>query len=124
MALEIEAKMRLDDPAVLETRLAAAGAQRGLLVLEENTFFDTPNRLLQTHDRGLRLRTETQVDGPYRRAVLTHKGPRQPGAVKSRSETEVSVSDPAAAADLLAALGFRPTLTFQKYRQRWELDGC
>ena len=46
------------------------------------------------------------------------------GKIKSRMETEVDVSDAQAATQLLIALGFTPTLSFQKKRVRWELEDC
>lgn len=123
MGIEIEAKMRLDDPASLEAKLQSVGGQRVVQLLEENTFFDTPQGSLRASDRGLRLRIEQENSGK-RRVIITHKGPRAHGKIKSRMETEVEVSDAQAATQLLIALGFTPTLSFQKKRTRWELDDC
>jgi predicted adenylyl cyclase CyaB len=123
LGIEIEAKMKLDDPEALEAALLRAGAERGADLLEDNTFFDTPGGSLRASDRGLRLRVE-QPDKGAKRIIITHKGPRAHGKLKSRMETEVDVSDAEAATGLLVSLGFAPTLSFQKRRTRWELDGC
>lgn len=121
--IEIEAKMRLSDPEVVVTRLRALDADLDVEVLEVNTFFDSPDGRLKSSDQGLRVRVEMPVAGP-RRAVITHKGPRAHGKLKSRSETEAEVIDARAAGELLGALGYHPVLTFEKRRQRWLLDGC
>src|SRR5690606_38713671 len=93
-------------------------------VMETNLFFDTPDRSLQSADRGLRLRVNRNIDTDECSIVITHKGPRREGAFKARQETELRVGDADDAAALLEALGFVRTLTFEKRRERWELDGC
>ncbi len=122
--IEIEAKMRLHDPALIEGRLRAVGAVLDQSILETNTFFDTGKGLLKSSDQGLRIRVEDNEADGRRRAVLTHKGPRAHGQLKSRSETEVEVADAHAAGTLLAALGYHPVMSFEKRRRRWLLDDC
>ncbi len=124
MAIEIEAKMRLDDVQSIEAALAQAGARREMNLLEINTFFDTPQGTLKSADQGLRVRVEQQTDGPYHAVIVTHKGPRSHGKLKSRSETELRVDNVHDAADLLGALGYTPVFTFEKRRTRWVLDEC
>ena len=124
MAVEIEAKMRLDDLSGLKSRLAAAGAREVADLLEVNTFFDTPAGDLKSADEGLRVRLEKSVDGSLVSATITHKGPRAHGKIKTRDETEVTVGNARAAAELLTALGFVAVLSFEKRRHRWKLDGC
>jgi adenylate cyclase class 2 len=46
------------------------------------------------------------------------------GPLKSREEIEVEVSDPDAAASLVERLGYLRTLSFEKRRESWELEGC
>jgi adenylate cyclase class 2 len=122
--IEIEAKMPLRDPESLEARLQALGARRGRTLRESNTFFDTRESSLKFVDQGLRLRIERDSDGGPDRISLTHKGPRAHGQLKSRWETEVGVTDPRAAAELLSALGYLPVFSFEKRRQMWHLEGC
>ncbi len=124
MPHEIEAKMKLSDAAELERRLAALGARHRMTVKETNTYFDTPERSLRTSDQGLRIRSEVQMDGPYRSTIITHKGPRTASQVKTRPETELAVEGADQAAQLLIALGFAPVLTFEKLRHRWDFRGC
>lgn len=124
MAVEIEAKMRLTDLTELKGRLAAAGAREVADLLEVNTFFDTPRGSLKSADEGLRVRLEKSIDGSHVSATITHKGPRARGKIKTRDETEVTVGNARAAAELLTALGFVAVLSFEKRRNRWKLDGC
>ncbi|MCE9592097.1 MAG: class IV adenylate cyclase [Planctomycetes bacterium] len=123
MTIEIEAKMRVDDRAALEERLAKAGARAGPVIHETNTFFDTAKGTLKRSDQGLRIRVE--VTGDNKRTVtITHKGPRDQGRIKRRMETELIVNDDRTASEMLTALGYAVVLSFEKTRRRWELDGC
>ena len=123
MPIEIEAKMRLPDWSGIEDRLREVGAVEGIRVFEINTFFDTRENALKISDQGLRIRVE-QAQGRDDLVTITHKGPRAHGKLKSRTETEVGVTDGRAAAELLAALGYLPVLSFEKRRAKWKLDGC
>lgn len=142
MSIEVEVKHRYDDHAGLETRLTALGATFLGSIHETNIFFDNPDHSLRRSDQGLRLRVETLTPGPSNRSngepgtppsehfvpttllTVTHKGPRLHGPLKSRVETEVHVDDATKATTLLESLGFHRTLTFEKIRRRWLLDGC
>ena len=124
MTIEIEAKMRLHDQPALVARLEEHGAEHLADLLETNTFFDTTEGELKSSDQGLRIRVEEDETTGERHTILTHKGPRAHGKLKSRSETEAEVLDPRQASKLLGALGFHAGLSFQKRRSRWVLDGC
>lgn len=123
MSIEIEAKMRLTDRAAVERRLGEVGAKAWAPMTEVNTYFDTAQGQLKSTDQGLRIRIE-HVEGSAPSVIVTHKGPRAHGHIKSRSEVEVEVQDARSAAELLTALGYVPVLSFEKRRNRWELDGC
>ncbi|MFI4859995.1 MAG: class IV adenylate cyclase [Phycisphaerales bacterium JB063] len=127
MPIEIEAKMRLDDRAALVQTLQRLGAAFVAELAETNSYFDVEDGALKRSDQALRLRIEVTGPGtPEERTVniLAHKGPRSPGKLKSREETEVHVDDPAAIVKLLNALGYRSVLTFEKRRTRYRLEGC
>jgi adenylate cyclase class 2 len=121
--MEIEGKMRLTDPEAIQHQLRELGAEEHGRIFETNTVFDTDDGLLKSGDRGLRIRVE-QREGEEPVVTITHKGPRAHGRLKNREETEVRVSDAQESASLLEALGYRPVLTFEKRRQRFELDAC
>ena len=124
MAVEIESKMAVESFEPVRARLRELAARELGDHFEVNTFFDTEDRSLLTSDEGLRLRHDRQVDGGRERHIITYKGPRQAGALKNREEIEIDVSDAAAAALLLERLGYLRTLSFEKRRQSWVLEGC
>ena len=124
MPVEIEAKMTVYSFDSVRSRLREAGASGPVEHLEVNTFFDTEDRSLLAADEGLRLRLDRLVAAGTERHVITYKGPRQLGPLKSREEVEVEVSDADSAARLLERLGYLRTLSFEKRRQSWALDGC
>jgi adenylate cyclase class 2 len=124
MAVEIEAKMTVESFDVVRARLCEVGAAGPVEHLEVNTFFDTEDRSLLAADEGLRLRLDRLVAAGTSRHIITYKGPRRMGPLKSREEIEVEVSDPDAAASLVERLGYLRTLSFEKRRESWELEGC
>ena len=137
--MEIEAKFQLATPQPLRQRLRRHGARIRSHVLEVNRLFDTFDRRLGRADRGLRIRTcktltVDAADQPT--AVLTYKGPRRPAeappsdrrpgksALKSRAELETMVADAAILADILAQLGYREVVRYEKRRETWRLGTC
>jgi adenylate cyclase class 2 len=121
---EIEVKMKIEDVRALEARLAKLGADHERSIRETDTYFDTPQSTLRATDQGLRVRTESPIDGSNRFTIMTHKGPRAKTQVKSRRETELVAANTPDAIKFLEALGFRPVLTFEKIRHRWLFTGC
>ena len=124
MIIEIEAKMRVEDRAGLESMLRSLQAVRVGKVIQRNIYFDDVGAGLRGSDQGLRIRIERTEDGSQTEVTLTHKGPRAAGSIKVRQETELSVDDPERATQLLDALGYRSVLMFEKRRDRWRLDEC
>lgn len=123
MATETEIKMQVDDLDAVRSKLRALGAVRVGSRFEVNAFFDSAERSLKSHDQGLRLRSMKQEDGSES-SVITFKGPATQTQVKSREEIEFSIGSFDDAAALLGKLGYQPTLSFEKRRETWELDGC
>lgn len=124
MGVEIEAKMKVTDLASVRATLLTRGATGGKLTEETNVFFDDPNGKLHTSDQGLRLRTNRDATSGSESHVITYKGPRREGALKSREEIEIVVDDPVATAQLFEKLGYVRILSFEKRRESWEFDGC
>ncbi len=124
MPIEIEAKMMLPDAAAVEARLAKVGAEALPAIEENNVFFDTPQATLKAADQGLRLRVEKVVANKQQTVIITHKGPRAHGRLKSRRETELTVENARDGAALLRALGYVRVFAFEKQRRQWRLDGC
>jgi len=124
MAVEIEAKMKLDDLDAIRRRLESLGASPAGEHLETNTFFDTADTSLRKADKGLRLRANKDVKTGETEYIVTFKGPRQPGELKTRQEIEFSVDDPTAATQAFIELGFRVSIRFQKRRRSWRFMQC
>jgi adenylate cyclase class 2 len=124
MAVEIEAKMKVDSFDAVRAKLRESGASGPNEHFEVNTFFDTEDRSLLAADEGLRLRRDRDVADGAEKNIITFKGPRQPGPLKSREEVEVDVSESTRAVQLLERLGYLRTLSFEKRRESWKLDNC
>ena len=124
MAVEIEAKIKVDTHEDLRARLHAVGGERRGRVLETNWIFDDAQRSLLATGRGLRVRDHRTLDGPDRPPTLTYKGTVRSGSLKTRDEVELTVSDAADARSLLAALSFTVALSFEKRRESWGLGRC
>src|SRR4051794_32479694 len=119
MPVEIEAKMKVPDLAQVRARLQECQAQPKGTVMENNTFFDTKDHSLLAKDQGLRLRHTKDLSGGNEKSIVTFKGPRMQGPLKSREERELTVGNPKDAMALLESLGYSRVLTFQKRRESW-----
>lgn len=115
--LELEAKFWISSLDKLESRLRSLGAE----LIQERTFelnlrFDTPDRRLSGARQVLRLRRD-------RKDTLTFKDPGDPNcSVSARKEIEVEVTDLQTAREILEALGFQVSITYEKYRAAYLLD--
>jgi predicted adenylyl cyclase CyaB len=124
MSVEIEAKMKVESLDGVVARLEEQGGERVGDFEEVNAFFDTEDRSLLAADQGLRLRTAKNVESRTEKFVLTFKGPRLHGKLKSREERELDVGNAKDAERFLGALGYKKVLSFEKKRTKWKLAGC
>ena len=124
MAVEIEAKMAVDNLNAVRARLHECKARLLGAFAEINTFYDTEDRSLMAADKGLRMRVNRNTETGEEDYIMTYKGARQHGPLKSREEVELAVEGSAEAAKLLECLGYFKTLSFEKRRESWELEGC
>jgi adenylate cyclase, class 2 len=122
--IEIEAKIKVPDHAPLRAKLQQLGAIRSGECLEINTFFDTEDRSLLAADRGLRIRIKRDLKTLQEEFIVTLKGPRMHGQLKSREETEVNIADAKTMTSIFDQLGFKVVLSFEKRRESWTLGGC
>ena len=125
MALEVERKFQGVDLDDLRDRLREQGAICLGAHFESNTVFDTPEGLLFSSGRLLRLRSQEWPDKS--RYVLTLKLPVAAPAgaehCKVRDEREVGVEDAAAMRLILEGLGYSPSARYEKVREPWRLNG-
>ncbi len=118
-AAEIEVKIPIADPQAFEQRLPGLGFQLETpRRFERNTLYDTVDRILRGTHQILRIREYGDV------WTLTHK--RHPdhedvGATryKVRVETETTVADGHALAEVFTRLGYYPMFRYEKYRTEW-----
>ncbi len=121
---EIEAKIRVDDLAVVRQRLKELEADYVGRYIESNHLCDRHDGFLRHHGSGLRVRLVAVLQGRQAAPTLTFKGPLQDSAIKRREEIEVEVSDADDTLALLAGLGFETVMSYRKTRERWTLGDC
>lgn len=115
MAIEIEKKYRLtrEQRERLMVRLRESGATHEGEEFEENTLYAGGN--LDVKRQVLRLR---RVGG---KAILTYKERHaSESAIKQHREDETGVEDVEALVAILDALGYKPTLVYEKRRSTWQ----
>ena len=114
---EIELKFPVVTPSDLEAMLPGLGFHLETpRTFEHNTLYDTPERTLRSRHQLLRIR---QYGPVY---TLTHK--RQPenaddSVYKTRIETETTLADGAALAEVFSQLGYQAAFVYEKFRTEW-----
>ena len=122
-APETELKFSVVDIAAFRLSVQRLGlALRTERSFESNTLYDTPHRDLRAKRQLLRLR---RYNGG---CVLTHKRvadeDSRDSRYKTRIETETTVDDGDALAEVFAQLGYRPAFRYEKFRTEWDgLEG-
>ncbi len=114
---EIELKFPVADPSQLEAMLPGLGfVLETSRTFEHNTLYDTQDRSLRARHQLLRIRQYGAL------CTLTHK--RQPDGAddslyKTRIETETTLADGDALAEIFGQLGFTPAFVYEKFRTEW-----
>lgn len=122
MNIEIETKLKVESLDEITARLVELGGRLQDRVCEVDSYFDDAGGSLIKSDRGLRLRQ--RISEANEKIILTYKGPREEARFKSRQEIETELSDSTAMVELLAALGYKKILVFEKKRCLWRMDDC
>ncbi len=86
--------------------------------IETDTYYMHPCRDFRETDEALRIRKKKCLDSiEY---YLTYKGARvKRGKIKIREEIETPINDYKTFSTILEKLGFKPILSFSKYRERY-----
>jgi adenylate cyclase, class 2 len=111
---EVEIKFLITDMRELEQTLRHLGfGCKTASTHEINTLYDLPGQKLRRKDELLRLRA---YGGKWK---LTHKTRGVAGRHKSRGELETQVADGQVMDAILRALGYVPSLVYEKFRSEW-----
>ncbi|MGC3970659.1 MAG: class IV adenylate cyclase [Pirellulales bacterium] len=114
MKIEVEQKFRVDNSSELRQLLSARGVTFADPVRQVDAYFNHPARDFAQTDEALRIRSIGDVN------LVTYKGPKLDRTVKTRRELEQPIAPGPAAvekfAELLTALGFRPSAVVEKLR--------
>jgi len=115
--IEREVKLRFDTPADARAAVARTGASplHGRR-FQEDVLLDAADESLRRQRCVLRVRNEGQ------RALLTFKGPVQPGPVKTREELETVIADGDVVLQVLERLGLHVWFRYQKHREEFSLE--
>ena len=114
--LEREIKFYIEDLKQIAERLRLCGADLGRpRILERNLRLDTKDNELARAGRLLRIRTDDKVSVTYKADA------RVEGGVIARTEIEFAADDDRMVRKLFEALGYRVTVTYEKYRSRYTL---
>ncbi len=115
---ETEVKFYVKDLSRIETRLLELKARLTQpRVHEINYRYDTPDGELRKDFKVLRLRKDTEIKFTFKGPSVEHEG------VIRRREIEFTVGDFEAAKEFLEALGYLPTVFYEKFRATYELNG-
>ncbi len=117
---EIELKFPVHDLARLQACLPGLGFQLDTpRTFEQNTLYDTPERILRAVRQILRIRRYGDL------WTVTHKRPAEPveqadpTRYKVRIETETLIDDGPALAAIFHQLGYEPVFRYEKFRTQW-----
>ncbi|MDQ2833886.1 MAG: class IV adenylate cyclase [Acidobacteriota bacterium] len=119
---EIELKFPVANPEALQRQLPGLGfLLQTARTFEHNTLYDTAGRELRGRRQVLRIRDYGGV------CTVTHKRPpeREAGEpvdttrYKIRVETETTVAESGAMAEIFRQLGYVPVFVYDKFRTEW-----
>ncbi|MFZ4815725.1 MAG: class IV adenylate cyclase [Phototrophicaceae bacterium] len=117
---EVEVKLHVSNFNAVIPALKRMGAELAVpRVFERNVRYDTVNRSLSAQDIVLRLRQDNGVRLTFKDKIL---GDAITRGVHQRFEAEVSVSDFDTMNLILERLGFKPYMTYEKYRTTYDFN--
>ncbi len=122
MAIEIEAKMKIDSHDGVIALLSSAGGEFIGDYVQRDIYFDDSDSSIRQADKALRIRYQTLADESI--CIVTYKGPKQSGDYKTRQEIEFTSSDLSATEEFFNELGYTKSITIEKRRQVWRLADC
>ena len=124
MSVEVEIKLKIEDPEQLIEKLEGLGFIKGEQLLESDTYFTSENHDFVKLGEALRVRQIRNVDTDEISAVITYKGKKLDDRSMAREEQELetSVGDGAVCREILERSGFRSVPVVEKLRQYYHRD--
>ena len=117
---EIELKFPVPDPEALQSRLPHLGFELVTpRTFEHNTLYDTPTRDLRARKQILRLRKYGSLCTVTHKRLPDQQDPVDTTRYKIRVETETTVGECEALAEIFKQLGYLPAFLYEKYRTEW-----
>lgn len=118
--LEVEMKFPLVDAPAFDQGLRFLGAKRSSSRVDQDQYFNAPDRDFAQTDEALRIRTIGHAN------YVTYKGPKRDALTKTRTEVEVPIAsgeDTAREfAQLLTHLGYRRSAIVRKSRLTFDVE--
>jgi len=120
--LEIEIKIKIDDPQSIKNKILAGGASlHRERYFESNSLYDFPKMDLYLKNHALRLRKINK------KTFLTFKGAEKKSRkFKIREEYETEIKNERQIIKILKSLGFKTVFSYEKYRtvfiyKKWKI---
>ena len=93
MSVEVEIKLKIEDPEQLIEKLVGLGFIKGEQLLESDTYFTSENHDFVKLGEALRGRQIRNVDTDEISAVITYKGKKLDDRSMAREELELEIPD-------------------------------
>ena len=117
MSVEVEIKLKIEDPEQLIEKLEGLGFIKGEQLLESDTYFTSENHDFVKLGEALRVRQIRNVDTDEISAVITYKGKKLDDRSMAREELELEIPDAEVGKTLLQRIGFYSVPVLEK--KRW-----
>ena len=127
MSVEVEIKLKIEDPEQLIEKLEGLGFIKGEQLLESDTYFISENHDFVKLGEALRVRQIRNVDTDEISAVITYKGKKLDDRSMAREELELEIPDAEVGKTLLQRIGFYSVPVLEKkrwYFRRNEMTAC
>ena len=127
MSVEVEIKLKIEDPEQLIEKLEGLGFIKGEQLLESDTYFTSENHDFVKLGEALRVRQIRNVDTDEISAVITYKGKKLDDRSMAREELELEIPDAEVGKTLLQRIGFYSVPVLEKKRwhfRRNEMTAC
>lgn len=114
---EIEIKLPVAKPEIVEKKLLMQGFRKTGHILEEDIYYNSNYHDVRERDEALRIRKSTDLLTGQVCAQVNFKGKKIDRVSMSRSEYETEIGSPDQMENILSGIGFEPVAGVRKVRQ-------